>query len=121
MAVGRADAARRCRRWALSGGPEADDLIEVDDQIYVYLNGDKKYGDKDDTAGPVAPVRFRANRGDRLRIIAKDVEAPCYQLKRLYIHCVRGRGQSRRLTSGVAEDCGNALPKGEFFNEVYTI
>lgn len=121
LAIGRADAARRCRRWALSGGPEADDLIVVDDQIYVYVNGEKIYGRRGDRAGQYPPILFRANRGDRLRIIANDVELPCYQLGGLQIHCVRGRGASRRLTAGVAKTCDYARPQREFFNEVYTI
>ncbi|MDQ3779845.1 MAG: hypothetical protein M3354_04755 [Chloroflexota bacterium] len=121
LAIGRADAARRCRRWALSGGPEADDLIVVDDQIYVYVNGEKIYGRRGDRAGQYPPILFRANRGDRLRIIAKDVEEAFYELGPLHLHCVRGRAESRRLTRGVARTGPNARAKGEFFNEVYTI
>ena len=121
LAIGRTEAAHRCRRWALSGGPEADDRIVVDDQVYVYVNGEKIYGRKVDRAGSYPPILSRANRGDRLRIIANDIEKNCYQLDGLQIHCIRGRGESRRLTAGVAKTCYEGRAKGEFFNEVYTI
>lgn len=121
LAVQRAEAARRCRKWAISGGSDPDDPIGVDDQIYVYRSGEKIYGRRGDRAGFYSPITFRADRGDKLRIIARDVELPCYQLNQLHLHCIRGRGESRRLTSGVPQACGNTRPRGEFFNEVYTI
>ncbi len=121
LATERADAARRCRKWAISGGSDPDDFIAVDDQIYVYRSGEKIYGRRRDRAGFFPPITFKADKGDKLRIIANDVELPCYQLDELYLHCIRGRGESRRLTRGVAQVCGHERPKREFFNEVYTI
>jgi ribosomal protein S28E/S33 len=111
---------RRCREFVLSGGPVATEPIEVDDNLFVYVNRDLVFGDRAARAGAVAPIAFRAKRGDKLRIVARDVVAPCRQLDPLYLHCASG-GAPRRLFRGFAQDCDNENAAGAFVTKTYKI
>jgi hypothetical protein len=113
-------AAQSCSRWVLSGGRKKTEPIEVDDRIIIYLNGDLIYSDRNDRSEIYPPFRFRARRGDRLRIVARDEQSPCYKMDPLYLQCA-SNGDPRRLTPGVIEVCGQSAPKGKFFDETFRI
>lgn len=110
----------RCRDFVLSGGPLADEPIEVDDNLFVYVNRELVFGDRADRAGAVPPIAFGARRGDKLKIVARDVVAPCRQLDPLFLHCATG-GAPRRLFRGVAQECDNEDAVGVFVNKTYKI
>lgn len=116
-----AAAQERCDRWVLSGGPEGTEPIGVDDQLFVYLNGDRIYGARDQEAGFRPPLVFRARRGDKLKVAARDTNEPCYQLNALYLGCYRSNADSRRLDRGVTQTCGQSRPKGIFFSKTFTV
>ncbi len=115
-----AGAGDRCRKFVLSGGPATTEAIEVDDNLSVYVNGKKVFGHRHDRAGAISPITFRGRTGDKLRLVARDVETPCYQLDPLYLTCASG-GDARRLTRGVEQTCGRTRPAGVFFDETYKI
>lgn len=113
-----------CRRFTLSGGKKRGKEIDVDDDLSVYVNGDRIFRDEDGVIGidleAIEPIKFRARVGDRLRIVATDGEGPCRSLSALWLHCKDG-GEARRLTSGVAETCREGRPARTFFDETYRI
>ena len=109
---------RTCKKFILSGGPAASEPIEVDDNLFVYVNGKKVFGDR--LAGALPPVTFRARVGDKLKIVAEDVKPTYYQLDPLYLHCATG-GEARRLTRGVAKTGPQNRAVGIFFKETYKI
>ena len=109
---------RTCRRFVLSGGPSPDDDIFVDDDLTVRRNGAPIFVDGDgNTTYSIAPIRFTARAGDRLRIVARDFGG-CRKLDPLYLHCRTG-GTARQLSDGV--DTCSARPPGVFFNKRYVI
>ena len=110
----------RCRDFVLSGGPLATEPIEVDDNLFVYVNKELVFGNRADRAGAVAPIAFGAKRGDKIKIVARDVVTPCRQLDPLYLHCATG-GAPRRLFRGVAQDCDNENAAGVFVSKSYKI
>lgn len=110
----------RCRDFVLSGGPLATEPIEVDDNLFVYVNKELVFGNRADRAGAVAPIAFGAKRGDKIKIVARDVITPCRQLDPLYLHCASG-GAPRRLFRGVAQDCDNENAAGVFVSKSYKI
>ena len=82
-----------CRRFVLSGGPLPDDFIFVDDDLTVRLNGDPIFAEGDRDSSYIAPIRFTARAGDRLRIVARSgaVElGGCQYLGSLFLHCRTG-------------------------------
>ena len=111
-----------CRRFVLSGGPSPDDPIPVIADLTVRLNGGPIFVDGDGRGSDLAPIRFAARAGDRLRIVARSgaVElGGCRYLGQLYLHCRTG-GTARTLSDGVPYDC-NGEPSGVFFDQRYVI
>ena len=114
---------RGCSQWILSGSPDSSSPIPrffVDDDVTVFVNGQIVFQDEDEGSGSVGPLLFEARRGDRLRIVAVDIDTDCYELSPLYLRCACG-GPPRKLSDGVPEVCDNQEPAGEFFNETFTI
>jgi hypothetical protein len=115
---------KTCERFLLSGSKNPKREIDVDDDLIVFLNGESIFRDRDRVIGinlvAIEPIRFRANVGDKLRIVAKDGEGPCRSLSPLWLHCREG-GSPRRLTVGVAESCVDGRPPRKFFDETFKI
>ena len=109
---------RTCKKFILSSGPTSSEPIEIDDNLFVYVNGKKVFGDR--LAGVLPPITFRAKVGDKLKIVAEDVKPSYYQLDPLYLHCATG-GDARRLTRGVARTGPQNRAAGIFFKETYKI
>lgn len=113
-----------CRRFILSGGKKRKKVIDVDDDLSVYLNGRRIFRDSDGVIGdgldPLEPIKFRGRSGDKLRIVATDGEGPCRSLSSLWLHCKTG-GDPVRLTRGVRETCKNDRPPRVFFDETFRI
>jgi hypothetical protein len=111
-----------CERFVLSGGKNAGKEIDVDDDLTVFVNGKAVFRDNDGVIGigleAIEPIRFRAEVGDTLRIVAKDGQGPCHSLSPLWLHC-RDGGQPRRLTQGVDEVCDGKVRT--FFDKKFRI
>jgi hypothetical protein len=125
LGVGAASAYNdNCERFTLSAGKNPNKEIDVDDDLTVYLNGERIFRDNDGVIGiglePIEPITFRAEVGDRLRIVAKDGQGPCRSLSPLWLHC-RDGGSPKRLTQGVKEDCKDGRPPRTFFDQTYRI
>jgi hypothetical protein len=114
----------KCERFILSGGNKPTKVIDVDDDLAVYLNGERIFNDHDGIIGinlePIDPIKFRAQVGDKLRIVAKDGEGPCRSLSALWLHC-RDGGEPVRLTRGVEESCDPDRPPRKFFDDTFKI
>jgi hypothetical protein len=113
-----------CRRFTLSAGQNERKEIDVDDDLIVYLNDEKIFKDRDGVIGiglePIEPIKFKARVGDKLRIVAKDGQGPCFSLSPLWLHC-RDGGSPKKLTKGVEEDCDPERPPKKFFDETFRI
>ena len=103
----------------LSGGPSPTDPLSVDDDMYVYLNGNPILVNNDDFATELDPVSFTARDGDQLRIVAENDVDPCLSMSPLYLHSTSD-GTSYQLSEGVEEDCTSAS-LGVFYDETFTI
>jgi hypothetical protein len=114
----------RCERFSLSAGKNPNKEIDVDDDLTVYLNGERIFRDNDGVIGiglePIEPIHFRAKVGDKLRVVAKDGQGPCRSLSPLWLHC-RDGGSPKKLTNGVDEDCKDGRPPRTFFDETFRI
>jgi len=111
-----------CRSFILSGGPNPEMDLCVDDALTVRVNGVVIYKDPDRFASCIEPIAFNSRVGRRLQIIARDFFAPCRSLSQVWLHCADG-GTPRRLTNGVYNTC---YPEGQweqakFFDRTYTI
>ena len=110
-----------CTSFILSGGPDPDDQICVDDALRVRVNGVVIYRDPDNVASCVSPIAFNASTGSTLRVIARDVIANCRSLSPLYLHCATG-GKSRFLHRGVPAFCvQSGWEAGVFYNRSFII
>ncbi|HYO30256.1 MAG TPA: hypothetical protein VER37_06705 [Thermomicrobiales bacterium] len=121
-AVGVSDAAAgytdTCTRFRLARRA-FDGQIAADDQLRVYLNGNKIV-DTGIEAGDFGPFNFYARKGDTLRVRATDYQSPYYQLSAMYLHCIRDGSGKRRLNDRIEGDSGQRLPK-DFFDKTITL
>ena len=49
----------RCRQFVLSGGTSPSEPIEVDDNLFVYVDQEKVFGRRADRAGAIQPIVMR--------------------------------------------------------------
>lgn len=104
----------------LSGGPNPTDNFCVDDDIYVYLNGNLIYSDIDpnDAGCNNPPVVFEANFGDELKVIAIDSVGFCRSIGPLWLH---KDSQSVKLDSGINDGCEGWPPGVTFYDKAFII
>jgi hypothetical protein len=106
--------------YILSGGPNATTPLNVDDDLRVELNDQIVFNDTNGLAGDVAPISFRAQPGDTLRVVATNVVPPCVRLSPLTLHRT-DNGQTQVLDAdGFAHSCAGHTP-GIFYNQTFTI
>jgi hypothetical protein len=109
-----------CKQWIVSGGPNATDLIGVDDDLQMTLNGVTILNDGNQMAGNLPPVPFKAKVGDSLAVTARDVYASCRSLSPLWLHCATN-GKKRQLSAGQLDGCAPGRTPGVFFSQVFRI
>lgn len=90
--------------FILSGGPNKTDNFCVDDDIYVYLDGNLIYRDIDLRRASCnnQPINFQAETGAALRVVAIDSVGICRGIGPLWLHY---RDQSLKLDSGNNDGC----------------
>lgn len=102
--------------WILSG-PYGGKFY-VDDDIYVYLNGGLIFHDISVGADAENPIRFYANAGDQLRIVAEDVFGVNAVLQNLSLIHIQ-TGKTFELNDAIWL---NDTPAGWiFYDETFTI
>jgi hypothetical protein len=109
-----------CRSWVLSGGQGTNDPIAVDDDLQVTLNGTVILNNADKMAGTIPALRFQANPGDSLGVVATDVYASCRSLSPLWLHCETS-GKRRQLTPGQPDGCAPGRTPGAFFSQTFQV
>jgi uncharacterized repeat protein (TIGR01451 family) len=76
----------------LSGGTSFNDAISVDDDLELQLNGTTFFNNNDGMASDLPPIFFVADRGDQLRVIARNSqffgEGPV-SIDPLYLFCAQ--------------------------------
>jgi hypothetical protein len=125
-----------CEHFAISGSrrrPKAN--FNYDDDMTITLirgNGERRtlLKDHDGEIGvggeDVPAIKFEANDGDELKIVARDRQPCCYSLEPMYIHCCTNKRcknsrEAIRLTKGVKRTEPNNWKKRVFFRETYDI
>jgi hypothetical protein len=108
-----------CTSWILSGGPNPEDSIVVDDDLVIdhYVDGGQVYTlfrDRDKKANTWQPIRFKAFVGDTLRIGAYDENPACRSLSPLWLHCAT-TGEKRQVFAGNNDGCAPGRTAGAYF------
>jgi hypothetical protein len=108
--------------YVLSGGPEPDAGIFVDDILSVFLNGDliTEFSQSGRCCPPADPVRFIANTGDTLRVVAQDANN-CYSLETLYLQKVNGNCLTLLTEDIFGPNCDSEPPMQTFFDETFVL
>ena len=83
-----------CTRFVLSGGRGITDPIHADDDLRVTVAGRAVLDDCDGGANIHPSVWFEGRRGDTLRVVARDAQAPSRGLSDLWLHCRENNGGS---------------------------
>jgi pimeloyl-ACP methyl ester carboxylesterase len=96
--------AKAAENFILSGGLNPTDNFCVDDDIYVYLNGELIYADIDPRHASCnnQPVSFAASRGEELRVTGVDSRGICRSIGPLWLHY---GNQSMELFAGRNDGC----------------
>lgn len=99
---------RNCTRFILAAGDRKDDRFRhVDDDLKVQLQrkGSRRwktiFEDDDGTANDggdhIRPIEFRAEYGDKIRIIGTNRQAGGCGLDEVYLFCTRGQRGKRLM------------------------
>jgi len=104
--------------YILSGGPDPDAGIYVDDILRVTLNGEliTEFWQSGRCCPPADPVRFTADTGDTLRLAAEDAN-DCYSLESLYLQKADGSCLTQLTEDIFGPNCGAEPPNQIFFDE----
>jgi len=106
--------------YILSGGPDPEENLCVDDDIYVYLNGELIYSDIDPRWAGCnnRPINFQAAPAAELRVAAIDSVGICRSISPLWLHY---GDQSLELFSGRDDGC-LWWPAGvTFYDQTFTL
>ena len=102
-----------CGTLVHTGGPSITTGILVDDAVTVLLNGTPIFVENVGGASVVPPISFAAKGGDRLRVIATDLQAYAYHIDPLWLFCAEtGKGYA---LDPVGYDLCCDLPLGGVF------
>ena len=106
--------------FILSGGPRLIDSFCVDDDIYVYLNGNLIYSDIDlyKASCDNWPINFQADPGAALRVVAVDSVGICRSIGPLWLHY---GDKSVELDSGKDDGCSGWPAGTTFYDKTFTI
>lgn len=106
--------------FILSGGPSSTDNFCVDDDIYVYLNGNLIYSDIDpyDATCNNQPISFKADYGDELNVVAIDSKGYCRGIGPIWLH---SNNQDMQLDEGRNDGCQNWPAGVTFFDKKFII
>lgn len=108
--------------YVVSGGPDLDAGIFVDDILRVFVEGTliAEISQGGGCCPPADPVTFAADTGDALRLQAQDAN-DCYSLGPLYLQKTDGSCLTR-LTDGLnGPNCGSEPPEQVFFDETFIL
>jgi hypothetical protein len=105
--------------YVLSGGPSDKDKLWVDDDLVVLLNGNPVFNDDNEHSDEnLPPVKFSANRGDKLRIVARDVVTGCRSRSPLFLH---SESDGTRQLAEAINDCTGKPAPAIFYDQTFTI
>lgn len=106
-------------RYVLAGSSDGTGLLNVDDDLDVYVNGELVYTDGSRLSGSRAPIVLDVEKGDTIRLVVRDTYGHCSGLGAVWL--VRG-GQSTMLTQGFNEGCGHpGGNQGIKFDQTFTV
>ena len=91
----------------ISGSSNGSGSLTADDDLDVYLNGNKIFTDPQPGVFPIAPIQIVANVGDTLRFVVRDTFGTCSSLKKVYL--TNATGQSVLADPGFDLGCGRPL------------
>jgi hypothetical protein len=104
----------------LSGGPAPTEQIGVDDDLELRLNGNAFFVDNDGFAQDLAPIGFRAEFGDQLRVIATNGPFGGHEgIDPLYLTC--DANDSQQVLDDTGFDAADGPAFEVFYDETFTI
>lgn len=110
--------------YIISGGPEPDAGIYVDDILEVFrdeeLSPFVQVGQGGGCCQAAAPIRFRGNTGEEIRVVARDGN-DCYSLRALYLQKADGSCLTQLSGDIFGPDCGNEPPEQTFFDQTFVL
>ncbi|MCA9863463.1 MAG: hypothetical protein KC432_10600 [Thermomicrobiales bacterium] len=109
-----------CTTFILSGGPNQNDSIVIDDDgsVLNVSTGTFLIIDNNGMAGPINPVVFSGQVGNVLRVRGTDWGG-CRSFSPLWVHCL-ATGQKRQIFTGYSGS-GCAYTKGDFLDINITV
>lgn len=109
-----------CTTFILSGGPNQNDAIVIDDDgsVLNVTTGTFLIIDNNGMAGPINPVIFSGQVGNVLRVRGTDWGG-CRSFSPLWVHCL-ATGAKRQIFTGYSGS-GCAYTKGEFLDINITV
>jgi hypothetical protein len=113
-----------CTEFILSGGASPSETIGVDDDLTVYLNGAPIFVNDDGVATELPPIRFPAQHGDLLRVVATDVDPYCRGIDPLYLHCAPTGAVQVLDADGQSDGCQFPItrpPNFVFYDQTFAI
>ncbi len=124
-----------CSHFSISGGRRNPrEKFNYDDDMKITLirqNGQREVllDDEDEMIGiggqDVKSIRFKAEIGEELKIVARDAQPDCFSIEKMFLHCCKNARCKRSVASReivrVREKCGHTQPQGVFFREVIVI
>lgn len=121
-AIGACCVATTGAEYVISGGPDPDAGIFVDDILRVFVNASlvAEVSQGGRCCPPVAPIRFVANTGDILRVQAQDAN-DCYSLEALWLQKADGSCLTQLTGDIFGPNCGSEPPEQIFFDQTFTL
>jgi hypothetical protein len=108
--------------YIISGGPEPDAGIYVDDILEVFgeVFPIAQVGQGGGCCQAAAPIRFRGNTGEEIRVVARDGNN-CYSLRALYLQKADGTCLTQLSDDIVGPNCGSEPPEQTFFDQTFDL
>lgn len=83
--------------FVLSGGTDPDELIGVDDDLFIYVNGTLVFSDNNDSSNNplketgIEPITVEIANGDEIRVVAQDDVCCGRAREAVYLHNLSAR------------------------------
>jgi hypothetical protein len=110
--------------YIISGGPEPDAGIYVDDILEVFRDAEvypfAQVSQGGGCCQAAAPIRFRGNTEEEIRVVARDGN-DCYSLRALYLQKADGTCLTQLSDDIWGPNCGSEPPGQTFFDQTFVL
>ena len=108
--------------YIISGSPDPDAGIFVDDILRIFINGNRvtQVSQGGRCCTPVPPIHFLASTGDILRVQAQDANN-CYSLEALWLQMADGTCLTPLARDIYGPNCNSEPPLQIFFDQTFDL